>query len=90
MVHSVKLGLPPPTDGPHPTTKPTELIARMIANSSRPGEIVYDPFCGSGSSLVAAHQLRRIGYGVEIDLGYVAVTLERMTQLGLKPELVRL
>jgi DNA modification methylase len=37
---------------------------------------VNDPFCGSGSTLLAAHQLNRIGYGVEIDPGYVAVTLE--------------
>ena len=41
----------------HPTTKPVELIARMIRNSSREGELVYDPFCGSGSTLLAAHQL---------------------------------
>ena len=60
----------------------------MIANSSRPGELVYDPFCGSGSTLIAAHQLGRIGYGVEIDAGYVAVTLERLSLLGLKPQLV--
>jgi DNA modification methylase len=74
----------------HPTSKPTELVGRMIANSSRPGEIVYDPFCGSGTTLVSAHQLRRIGYAMEIDLGYAAVTLERMTQLGLKPELIEI
>jgi DNA modification methylase len=73
----------------HPTTKPVELIARMIANSSRAGERVYDPFCGSGSTLLAAHQLNRVGYGVEIDPAYVAVTLERLSVLGLKPELVR-
>jgi DNA modification methylase len=72
----------------HPTTKPVELIARMVSNSSRPGELVYDPFCGSGSTLLAAHQLGRIGYGVEIDPGYVAVTLERLSMLGLKPQLV--
>jgi DNA modification methylase len=72
----------------HPTTKPVELIARMVANSSRPQELVYDPFCGSGSTLLAAHQLGRIGYGVEIDPGYVAVTLERLSLLGLKPQLV--
>ncbi len=41
-----------------------------------------------GSTLVAAHQLNRIGYGIEIDPGYVAVTLERLTTLGLKPDLV--
>jgi DNA modification methylase len=72
----------------HPTTKPVELIARMVANSSRPGELVYDPFSGSGSTILAAHQLGRIGYGVEIDPGYVAVTLERLSMLGLKPQLV--
>jgi DNA modification methylase len=61
----------------------------MIANSSRSGELVYDPFCGSGSTLLAAHQLERVGYGVEIDPPYVAVTLERLSALGLKPELVK-
>src|ERR1700720_4259951 len=71
----------------HPTTKPVELVARMVRNSSREGELIYDPFCGSGSPLLAAHQLRRIGYGVEVDPGYVAVTLERLSMLGLKPEL---
>lgn len=71
----------------HPTTKPVELIARMIGNSTRPGEVVYDPFCGSGSTILAAHQLGRIGYGGEIDPGYVAVALERLSLLGLKPEL---
>ena len=69
----------------HSTTKPVALIARMISNSSRPGELVYDPFCGSGSTLLAAHQLGRIGYGVEIDPGNVAVTLERLSLLGLEP-----
>ena len=73
----------------HPTTKPVELIARMVRNSSRQGEVVYDPFCGSGSTLLAAHQLGRIGYGIEIDAGYTAVCLERLSALGLKPELVK-
>jgi DNA modification methylase len=73
----------------HPTQKPVELIARMIANSSRTGELIYDPFCGSGSTILAAHQLGRIGYGCDIDPGYVAVTLERLSALGLKPELVQ-
>jgi DNA modification methylase len=72
----------------HPTTKPVELIARMIANSTQPTDIVYDPFCGSGTTLVAAHQLGRIGYGVELDPGYVAVELERLSALGLTPRLI--
>jgi DNA modification methylase len=72
----------------HPTTKPVELIARMIVNSSRAGEVVYDPFCGSGSTLLAAHQLARIGYGCELDVGYAAVTLERFAQLGVIGKLI--
>ncbi len=60
----------------------------MIANSSRPGEAVYDPFAGSGSTLVAAHQLRRIGYACEVDPAYVAVALERLSILRLEPKLV--
>ena len=54
------------------------MIARMIANSSLPGELIYDPFCGSGSTIVAAQQLGRIGFGCEIDPAYVAVALERV------------
>jgi DNA modification methylase len=61
----------------------------MIANSSRRGELVYDPFCGSGSTLIAAHQLGRLGCGVDIAPEHVAVTLERFSLLGLKPELVK-
>jgi DNA modification methylase len=72
----------------HPTTKPIELIARMIANCSRPKDVIYDPFCGSSSSIVAAHQLGRIGYGCELDPAYIAVALERLSMLGLKPKLI--
>jgi DNA modification methylase len=59
----------------------------MIQNSSRFNEIIYDPFGGSGTTILAAAQLKRIGYGCEVDAGYVAVALERLASLGLKPEL---
>jgi DNA modification methylase len=72
----------PQVNALHPTTKPVELISRMVANSGRPGELIYDPFAGSGSTILAAHQLGRIGHGCEIDAGYVAVTLERLSLLG--------
>ena len=72
----------------HPTTKPVELVARMVANSSRRGETVYDPFCGSGTTLVACEQLGRTGYGVEIDQGYLAVAIQRLADLGLEPKLI--
>jgi DNA modification methylase len=60
----------------------------MIANSSRAGEIIFDPFAGSGSTLVSAHQLGRIGYGVEISPEYAAVTIQRLADLGLEPKLI--
>jgi DNA modification methylase len=59
----------PHTSDLHPTTKPVELMARMIVNSSRQGEVIYDPFCGSGSTIVAAAQVKRVGYGCEFDPG---------------------
>ncbi|MGC2459385.1 MAG: DNA methyltransferase [Steroidobacteraceae bacterium] len=69
----------------HAVMKPVELVGRMIANSSRVGEIIYDPFVGSGTTLVAAHQLGRVGFGCEIDAGYAAVCLQRLSDLGLEP-----
>lgn len=72
----------------HPTMKPVELAMRVITNSSLPGEIVADIFLGSGTTMVAAEQLGRRCYGIEIDPKYVAVVLERMSEMGLIPELI--
>jgi DNA modification methylase len=60
----------------------------MIANSTRLGDVVYDPFAGSGTTLVAGHQLNRIVYAVERDPLYVAVAIERLADLGLTPRLI--
>ena len=62
------------------------LIARCLANSSMPGGIILDPFAGSGSTLVAAEQVGRRCFAMEIEPKYVAVTLERLSAMGLKPE----
>jgi DNA modification methylase len=62
------------------------LVARCLDNSSRVGEIVLDPFSGSGSTLAAAQMRRRRGFGMEIEPRYVAVTLERLASMGLRPE----
>lgn len=72
----------------HPTMKPVELVTRAIENSSLPEEIVYEPFSGSGTTLVAAEQMGRICYGMEIEPKYVAVALERLAGMGLEPRLV--
>jgi DNA modification methylase len=64
----------------HPTMKPLELVAQMVANSSKPGDIVADPFLGSGTTLVAAEQLGRVCYGIEIEHRYVDVAVRRWQQ----------
>lgn len=61
----------------HPTMKPIKLIARLIRNSSRKGEIVIDPFGGSGSTLIACEQMGRICYTAELDPKYCDVIIER-------------
>ena len=64
----------------HPTMKPPQLVARMIRNSSEPGDIVLDPFAGSGSTAIAAHAMQRRARMIEKAPKYVAVILERMAQ----------
>jgi len=73
----------------HSTTKPVELPANAIANHTVPGDVVCDNFLGSGTTLIACEQTGRKGRGIEIDPGYVAVSLERLSALGLEPQLVK-
>lgn len=70
----------------HPTMKPIELVAPMVRNSAPVGGLVFEPFSGSGSTMVASEVAGRVCRAVEIDPKYVAVTLERMSEMGLKPE----
>ncbi len=71
----------------HPTMKPPGLVVRCLRNSSRIGDVGYDPFSGSGTTLVASEQTGRACLAMEIDPKYVAVALERLSLLGLTPEL---
>ena len=73
--------------GWHNHEKPATWVAMLIANTS-PGRIIFDPFLGSGTTIVACEQTGRIGYGMEIDPAYCAVTLERLAGMGLEPRLV--
>jgi DNA modification methylase len=61
----------------HPTQKPVALYEAPIANHLRRGNAVYDPFLGSGTTLVAAERLGRRCYALEIDPRYVQVAIER-------------
>ncbi len=64
----------------HPTVKPVAMIMDAIRDCSRRGDIVLDPFAGSGSTLLAAHRTGRRGYGVEIDPLYCDVIIRRLSE----------
>ncbi len=71
----------------HPTTKPVALVARQLVNSSIPGATVYDPFAGSGSTLLAAERTGRRARLMEIDPVYVDVIRQRFADYTERPEL---
>lgn len=71
----------PSRNAEHPTMKPVPLIAYQIGNSSKQGDIVADGFGGSGTTMVAAHQLGRKAYLVEYDPKYCQVIVDRMLKL---------
>lgn len=74
----------------HPTAKPLSITLGPILNHTLAGEIVYDPFLGSGTTIVAAQNLNRICYGMEISPGYCAVILDRMQRAFPDLEIQRL
>ena len=61
--------------------KPVKLIARLLKNSSAIGGLVYDSFLGSGTTLIAAEQLNRKCYGMEISPAYCDVIVKRWETL---------
>lgn len=78
----------PPRSGDHPTMKPVELVTRCLANSCRPGGQVYEPFGGSGTTLLAAHMTGRVARVVELDPRYADVIARRFQQVsGIQPVL---
>jgi len=73
----------------HPTMKPIPLCCKPLENSSKQGDIVLDVFLGSGSTMVAAHQLKRKCYGMELDPKYCQVIIDRMKKLDPSLEIKR-
>jgi len=61
----------------HGTQKPVECMRRPIENNSSPGQAVYDPFCGSGTTIIAAEMTGRCCFAIDIDPAYVDVTVLR-------------
>lgn len=71
---------------PHPTQKPEELIRKFIMASSKKGDLVIDPFSGSGTTIVAAEQLQRKWMGCDINLEYNQWAIERIENVMKKTE----
>jgi DNA modification methylase len=65
----------------HGTQKPVEVIRRPLLNHTERGGLVYDPFLGSGSTLIAAEDTGRICYGLELSPAYVDVIVQRWQKL---------
>lgn len=61
----------------HPTMKPLALVGKAIKNSSQPGDVILDLFGGSGTTLIAAEQMKRVCYMMELDPVYVDVIRKR-------------
>lgn len=67
-------------EGQHPTEKPIAAIKQLILALTQPGDLVLDPFAGSGTTLRAAKDLGRRAIGVEIDAGYCTIAAKRFRQ----------
>ena len=67
-----------PENTDHPTQKPEKLLAKVILASSRPGDLMLDPFLGSGTASVVAKKLARRFVGIEIDETYCCLTEKRL------------
>lgn len=73
----------------HPTMKPLKLIAKLIINSSRKDDIIIDLFGGSGSTLMAAEQINRTAYLMELDTKYADAIVRRYMSLNKDIKLIR-
>jgi len=76
-----------PENTDHPTQKPEKLIAKLILASSRPREVVFDPFLGSGTTAVVAKKLGRRYCGVELDRDYCCWALKRLKLAETDPDI---
>jgi DNA modification methylase len=76
------------SQGSHSAPFPRGLVEFFVKAFSDPGDIVFDPFLGSGTTMAAAHVLGRSGYGIEISPAYCDVILRRVEHLtGIEPVL---
>ena len=69
----------------HPCVYPTPMIERIIKMTTDRGDVVLDPFLGSGTTLVAAENLARIGLGIELDVKFKDMIIKRVSQETVPP-----
>jgi site-specific DNA-methyltransferase (adenine-specific) len=90
-IHMVWSVLPPNREekefGKHPTQKPLELLERILLASSKEGDLVLDPFMGSGTTGLSAAKLKRRFVGIEIEEKYINLFQQRLGQLDRTPAL---
>jgi DNA modification methylase len=72
----------------HPTVKPLKLMSYLITLGSREGDTILDPFCGSGTTLLAAQQLRRDFIGIDLNPEYIELAKKRLDPLLLQAKLI--
>ncbi len=70
--------------GKHPTQKPEALLERILTASSNPGDLVLDPFCGSGTTGVVCTRLGRHFVGLELEKAYLEIAVQRLTDTPLQ------
>ena len=78
----------PGVESRHPTEKPLQLFVTPILLHTQSGDVCYEPFSGSGTHLCAADYTGRRCFAMEIEPAFVAVALERLSEMALKPKLV--
>ena len=77
----------PPRDRHHPNEKPVGMVEHFIGLHSLPGQVILDPFMGSGTTLVACQKLGRHGTGIEIDQDYFEIACRRVEEAARHPNL---
>lgn len=83
-VYEIPINIKDKKDYNHPTIKPIEIIKKLILNSSHEGDLIFDPFLGSGTTAVACKQLNRQYIGFEIDKQYYDIANNRLNGINQK------
>ena len=73
--------------GKHPTQKPLELLKRIVLSSTKEGDLILDPFCGSSTTGVAAMSLNRKYVGMDMEEEYLELSKKRLHEAIKKPSL---